>query len=386
MGDIKYYTVTLTAAGPVHIGSGQEISKKDCLYLSNERKVYILNSMRVFEGMKRLRLLSDYEKYLMDDRQKNFTFFINGFKISPAEYKSWAEYTLPLDGIANTMTQSRSRGGGSDNIAAFIKDAYGCPYIPGSSLKGALRTAIQGTLCEKDRGDFAGIARSISNAGADSRTRFLRSENDRLSKELFYKVKADEKHPDNAVNDMFRGLRISDSAPLSVSDLILCTKNDRLPDGSESKSPIPLKRECLKPGTRIRFDMVIDEKYFSQTIDLVTEAIDTFYNNYRRTFLSAFPKLTSEGTAGAHRIYIGGGAGFATKTTVYPLYADKDRAVEAVQKILVNTTSTRREHDPHKHSSDMRKYHISPHMRKCTKYRSTYYDFGLCGIDIEEKV
>lgn len=384
MGDIKYYTVTLTAAGPVHIGSGQEISKKDCLYLSNERKVYILNSMRVFEGMKRLRLLSDYEKYLMDERQKNFTFFIKDFGISPAEYKSWAEYTLPLDGIANTVTQSRSRGGGSDNIAAFIKDAYGCPYISGSSLKGALRTAIQGALCEKDRGNFTGIARSISNAGADSRTRFLKNENDRLSRELFYTVKADPKHPDNAVNDMFRGLMISDSAPLSVSDLILCRKTDRLPDGSEKQ--LPITRECLKPGTRIRFDMVIDEKYFSQTIDLVTEAIDTFYNNYRRNFLSAFPKLPSEGAAGAHRIYIGGGAGFATKTTVYPLYADRDRAVETVQKILVNTTSTRREHDPHKHSSDMKKYHISPHMRKCTKYRSTYYDFGLCDIDIEEKV
>ena len=40
--------------------------------------------------------------------------------------------------------QSRSRGGGSDDIMAFIKDPFGCPYIPGSSIKGALRTAIQG--------------------------------------------------------------------------------------------------------------------------------------------------------------------------------------------------------------------------------------------------
>ncbi len=384
MSDIKYYTVTLTAAGPVHIGSGQEILKKDCLYMSNEKKVYIMDSMRVFEGMKKLKLLSDYEKYLMDEKQKNFTFFVNNYRISPAEYKSWSVYTLPLDNIANTMTQSRSKGGGSDNIAAFVKDTYGCPYIPGSSLKGTLRTAIQGTLCERNRDKYSDLANKISRAEYRSRTRYLSDENRQLSQELFYTANADEKHKGNAVNDMFRGLRVSDSAPLSTDDLVLCQKIDRLPDGTEKS--LPIKKECLRPGTEITFDMVIDRKYIKLSDESIIKAVDAFYANYSRNFLSAFGKLTSAEAARGHRIYIGGGSGFATKTTVYPLYSDKERAVQTVQKILSNTTSTRSLQDPHKHMADAKKYHISPHMRKCTKYRSTYYDFGLCCIDISEKV
>ncbi|MCM1578180.1 MAG: type III-A CRISPR-associated RAMP protein Csm5 [Ruminococcus sp.] len=384
MNDIKHYTVTLTAAGPVHIGSGREISKKDCLYLSNERKVYILDSMKVFGGMKRSGLLKDYEKYLMDDSQKNFTFFIKSHNITPAEYKSWAAYTLPLDGMGNTLTDSRSRGGGSDNIAEFLKDSLGCPYIPGSSLKGALRTAIQGTLCERDREKYSGIADRISSAECRYRTSYLRSENRQLSEKLFHTVQADPKHPENAVNDMFRGLRISDSKPLPAESLILCQKIDKLPDGTDKA--LPIKRECLKPGTKITFEMTIDRKYIKLSESSILKAADAFYGNYRKNFLSAFPKITTADTAGGHLIYIGGGTGFPTKTVVYPLYADKERAVRIVQNILVNTTSARRLYDPHKHSADAKKYRVSPRMRKCTKYKNSYYDFGLCSIDISEKV
>ncbi len=384
MSDMKYYTVTLTVEGPVHIGSGMEILKKDCLYMSNERKVYILDNMKVFEGMKKLKLLADYEKYLMDERQKNFTFFVRNYNISPAEYKSWAAYTLPLDDIADTTSQSRSKGGGSDNIAEFVKDSYGCPYIPGSSLKGALRTVIEGTLCERDRDKYSNYANKIENAEFRNRRKYLEREESQLAQELFYTVPADEKHPWNAVNDMFRGLRISDSFPLSTNDLILCQKIDSPPDGKSK--PLPIKRECLKPGTKIVFDMEIDRKYIKLSDSSIIKAVDAFYENYRKIFLSVFPNLDSAETAGGHRIYIGGGSGFATKTVVYPLFENRDRAVRAVQKIMINTTSTRNTQDPHKHYADAKRYRISPHMRKCTKHRGVYYDFGLCEIDIVEKV
>lgn len=378
MSDMKYYTITLTVEGPVHIGSGREILKKDCLYMSNERKVYILDNMKVFEGMKKLKLLADYEKYLMDEKQKNFTFFVKNYNISPAEYKGWTAYTLPLNDIADS-----SKGGGSDNIAEFVKDSYGCPYIPGSSLKGALRTVIEGTLCERDKEKYK-YANKIENAEYRNRRSYLAREEKELSQKLFYTVGADEERPRNAVNDMFRGLRISDSVPLSTDDLVLCSKIDRSPKGINNVPP--LKRECLKPGTKIVFDMEIDLKYFKFDANSIIEFADAFYKNYRKNFLSVFPKLDSAETVGGHRIYIGGGSGFATKTVVYPLFEDRDRAVRSVQKIMINTTSTRKTQDPHKHYTDAKRYHVSPHMRKCTKHRGVYYDFGLCSIDILEKV
>lgn len=35
-----------------------------------------------------------------------------------------------------------------NDLNTFVKDAFGRPYIPGSSLKGALRTAILNDLKE----------------------------------------------------------------------------------------------------------------------------------------------------------------------------------------------------------------------------------------------
>ena len=67
----------------------------------------------------------------------------------------------------------------------------------------------------------------------------------------------------NAVNNCFSGIRVSDSEPLSVSDLMLCRKTDLLPD--ENENSISVKRECLKPGTKVKFSMEIDESLLIST-------------------------------------------------------------------------------------------------------------------------
>lgn len=372
--NILHYTLTLTAIGPVHIGSGEEISKKECLYLSNERKVYILDPMKVFNGMKKLKLLKDYEKFLLESSMKNFTYFVNDYKISPLEYKSWAAYILPLDNVYN-MNES-------DNIMAFVKDPYGMPYIPGSSLKGAIRTAVQNTMIEKDRNVFKTEASQIMSEDFRNKRAYLSRQEKNISETLFCTLEKDKNRKGNAVNDIFQGLRISDSRPLSVEDLILCGKTDILPDGNPPKTSVPMKRECIKPGTKIVFDLDIDRSIIKLSDKSIYRAADSFYQSYRENFLSSFKKLDTTENAGEHLIYIGGGAGFATKTSVYSLYDSKEKGTSAVQKILVNTTSTKRKSDPHKHYLDLKKYHVSPHTRKCTKYRGNIYDMGLCSIDI----
>ena len=377
------YKVTLETAGPVHIGSGTDINKKDCLYMTNEKRVYIMDSMKVFEGMKKNNLLRSYEQFLLDPEQKNFAVFVREHGIKPDEYKGWASYTLFLNDILAVTDNSRSNGGGIDTISAFIKDAYGCPYIPGSSLKGALRTAFENTFCQKDMQKYQGIVRNIETEKFENRARYLSASNRSLSAGIFNLLERDEKIKSNAVNDIFSFIRVSDSEPLNVSDLVLCQKVDVYTDGNTKN--LPLKRECLKPGTRITFNIEIDKSYMDikggEQIDLsgslLYEVIDMSYKNYCDSFLSAFKKVSSVSSLAGHLIYIGGGSGFATKTSVYPLFDNRVRAASAVENIMVNTTSP-----VHKHRQDIRKYNISPHMRKCTRYKGELYDMGLCKIEI----
>lgn len=59
-GKITNYKVTLEVRGPVFIGSGQTISKKDSLWVFGEKKVYVLDMMKVFDGLKKVGLLKAY--------------------------------------------------------------------------------------------------------------------------------------------------------------------------------------------------------------------------------------------------------------------------------------------------------------------------------------
>lgn len=382
---MRYYEFTLETIGPVHIGSGKEISKKECLYVPKEKKIYIMDEKKMIEGILALGKQDSFTKYLMDSRQNNLLDFVRDNMISPDKYRKWKAYVLDDDNAAN-VGNSRSRGGGSDNVHAFMKDAYGCPYIPGSSLKGALRTIIQGCLLNNDTAKFSSERRNVETERFEKRTRYLSQTEKSISQRLFYTLQRPDAKPYNAVNDCFSGIRISDSAPLSVKDLILCRKTDVLTDGTEKS--LPIKRECLKPGTKITFSVEIDESLFDTDSERIIGCIDEFYDIYASAYLAAFPESASYAPKkGEHVMYLGGGAGYATKTSVYPMYDedDIDRAVKTVQNIMVNTTSTRQKQDPHNHRYDSDRYDVSPHTLKVAVIGSKRYEMGLCRVSISQK-
>ena len=379
---MRYYTFTLEAIGPIHIGSGKEISKKECLYVPQEKKIYIMDEKKMFSRIMAIGKQDRFTRYLMDSRQKNLMDFINDNQIRPEEYKKWAAYVLDDTAAAN-VRNSRSKGGGSDNVHSFMKDAYGCPYIPGSSLKGALRTIIQSCLVNDDMKCFSDERKTIETAEFERRNNYLTAPEKNISQKLFYTLDRPDAKFYNAVNDCFSGIRISDSEPLSVKDLILCRKTDLLPDGTVNS--ISVKRECLRPGTKVTFSVEIDETMFDIDCDRLMKYMDDSYDRYREDFLAAFPEdACHNAKVGEHLIYLGGGSGYATKTTVYPLYDNIDSAVKTVQKIMVDTTSTKRDNDPHKHRYDSERYDVSPHTMKTAIIGGKKYEMGLCRVNMTE--
>lgn len=78
-----------------------------------------------------------------------------------------------------------------------------------------------------------------------------------MLEQTFHTLEKEKVKKENAVCDELSGLRISDSRPLYVQDLILCQKIDKGMDGNNQI--LPIFRECLKPEIKIYFDMTIDE-------------------------------------------------------------------------------------------------------------------------------
>ena len=135
-------------------------------------------------------------------------------------------------------------------------------------------------------------------------------------------------------------------------------------------------RECLKPDTKIEFEVTIDEKECSVTKEEIISAVEIFNRIYNEKFVSSYIEKNSfiDMKSGSY-LYIGGGVGFASKTEIFTLF-EKNKAAAVTQRILSNTSKK------DKHNDDVRNHGISPRTIKCTKYHGKTYQMGLCKLEI----
>ena len=129
----------------------------------------------------------------------------------------------------------------------FQRDAQGHAYIPGSSIKGALRTAWLLSAVLADR--------STGHSLAPNRRATFPEE--KYVNQLHLRTLKDGSIASDAVNSIFRGIQISDSLSIPDNCMMLAGKTDSATDGGTHS--INLCRECVAPGTAIRFKLTLDQ-------------------------------------------------------------------------------------------------------------------------------
>ncbi|MGN1317648.1 MAG: type III-A CRISPR-associated RAMP protein Csm5 [Lachnospirales bacterium] len=368
MNNILIYNISLEVTGPIHIGSGVKLERTD--YIKNKNTIYVLNPIKLFDGLKSLNLLHTFENDILGQSKGDMTAFVKKNNIAYEDYIKWSDYNYKITDDIKNNTQ----------ILTCIKDAYNLPYIPGSSLKGCIRNAVLNSrFMASDK--FKDLELSVERGLKEekSRKQYLKRESKKADS-IFYTYNTKSNVNPDISNDIFKGLRISDSKPLKQEDIILCQKIDVSTDGRKRK--LPVFRECIKPGTIIDFTLEIDKSIFTLDIDKLILSIKAFYINQKKCFLSKYPQIATDKLKG-NLIYLGGGAGFVSKTAVYSLFKDKQKGLKAVSIILDKVDSTNKGKKVGKHLLDPTKYGVSPHTRKCTQYNNTLYDFGLCKIDFK---
>ena len=160
-----------------------------------------------------------------------------------------AGYLTKEDFTADSpLFRYRLRGEPAMNqISEQIKDVFGRPYLPGSSLKGALRTvlAVGGATVRKLRFDRLGRSRSWAAQPVE--------------RELFGR---------NPNYDLLRALQVSDSQPVSPDRLSLVrvniypTAGQRTPYGRQRGLDVDV--EALRQGTTFRVPIKIEGYLFSE--------------------------------------------------------------------------------------------------------------------------
>lgn len=363
---MKNYLLTLRTEAPVFVGSGEKIGKKEYLFLPDQRLVCIPDMAKMFRDFERRGLTGAYEEYLLRD-QRDFAVWLREKGILvPRQLPPWIAYSVDS---ADAVFEDR----GKKEILAFIKDPYGCPYVPGSSVKGMLRTVLLSARLLEDQAGRSAAAQSIRQADLRvPRPRLLARETGQVEQRYLYTLKRPGELPANKVNDMMSGLRVSDSQPLNTDDLILCQKIDITTDGQQKR--LPILRECLRPGVEITFSLTLTEE-FPYSAEQLLRAAERCRGAYEQCFRRAFP---AGDIRGGGSVYLGGGCGYATKTFAYPLLGKS--GVETVSRII-DSTLPGNVRNQHKHRLDRQKG-VSPHMLKCTQYQGQIYEMGACSVEI----
>ena len=357
---LEVYDLKLTVVTPFFVGDGIELDKRSYLYNRSRKSVSMIDLERLFKLIVNKRLTDAYEAFMLGGGKDLYEFLrynrvpeqaINDLIL----YSVDAENAIVIDKYGKPKPQ---------NIHTFIRDAYGNPYVPGSSVKGALRTIILQKLILDDRNH-----KNIEDK--DVKWKFDKTIDSRYLCTLALNDKTD-----NPLNSIMRGVRISDSQPLSNSDLTLSKKIDVHTDGSDKD--IPVVRETLKPQSELQFKLTLDQGLLKNQItpDYILDAVNRYADYYYDTYIMKFKKAYDEADIDYNDCLIfGGGSGFFTKSLLYP-YFGEERALKITSELM------KRNYKNGKHYLDQ-KQGISPRTLKYTKFRQKLLPLGVCKIEIK---
>lgn len=369
---LEHYEGKIYALSPIYVGSGEKIKKNAYIYAPRNHRVVISDIEKMYTALRKKGLEREFTNYLMSsgNRGPSLAQWLGSQRISEKEWREWKQYEMDA-GEAFLKPEARPK-----EIDSFCKDAYGMPYVPGSSIKGMLRTALLAAEIENNPEEYRRIASEISvNAQERSnRVRCLAKETQKLEQQAFYTLRREERSS-SAVNDHMAGLMVGDSDPIELEQLTLSQKIDFTLDGTER--PLPILRETLKPGTEIRFSLTIDRTLCPYSIKEIESALDQFQKTCYDNFYMRFHRGTKEKGV----VWLGGGCGFPTKTVLYPMFGRK--AVRVIDQINRNTLHPK-VYAQHKHAKDVG-LGVAPHVCKCTKYQGKLYDMGMGRIEFSRQ-
>ena len=275
MDHLTVCDLILTTRSPLHIGSGNTCAKTDYLFDPRTETVSMINPDALLAWLYRGQLADRYERFVLSGDTRLFH-FLKDCGITDRELDQLCLYRV---NASDALDDSHSL----KEIHTFIRDSRHQAYIPGSSVKGALRTVIlSGLIAKEKKGRWPDATRKTESARQMQKLEGLYLDTLTLKKDKFGNVANDP------VNSILRGLSISDSEPIPDENLILVGKNDVDEKGEYKK--LPLCRECIRPGTELRFKMTMDHSALPKvfTAETLVQMIRDFDAFYQKTYLSRF--------------------------------------------------------------------------------------------------
>lgn len=367
MNKIQQYNMILETVSPIHIASGNTLNTTQYLYDRAAGKVHFVDEQAWIKFLNERDLLGKFESFVTSS-EKGFLYrWLVENKVKEKEMQDF------IIGSASVSVDTRESW---HEIATNISSVNDKQYIPGSSIKGALRTAILYAFIRKDKDLRERYWREIKSLGYGLKKDLERLAN-KLEKEILYKLDSNKKNATAIVNDSMRGLRVSDARLIDKNlETLLVNKIDVVNmgnNGETKEKEIPTYRECFPLKTKLEFEITIDplllNKIGIKDIKQILTMSSLFTQNSLQQLQKGFHQdfyAIDNGYEQAN-IMLGGGAGFIGKTLLYALAPNEEAGREIVKKALPFP----------KHKHELLDKIISPRTLKTCKIRGAQYVMGL---------
>ncbi|RKU14240.1 type III-A CRISPR-associated RAMP protein Csm5 [Candidatus Poribacteria bacterium] len=339
---VKYQLKTIT---PVHIGTGETLSQIDGFY--NNGQWHRIDIDAVLATIPE----SELNRLTIAMGQHNF---------------QWDKY-LPTSQTSTSYTLPCPQDPRETEIREAMKDAFGRPMIPGSSIKGAIRTALLWDLIDGDN----------TEAKKELKEQLQRRDNrSGIGQKIEQQVLGNDPN-----HDLMRVVQVSDTSPIPIEALemgvawtVTLSRNNNLVQKREGNREYKTFIEQIRPEQTFDFSIKIDKSLFGQrekrelrysdrqqralceelaeVCNFVANGIAKdeaeFYDYYRLPELANFYESLSNQIEnlpdGVFVLPIGWGTGYRAKTVTELLAGDDDDLMNLRKRYGLGQSRSRRGH------------------------------------------
>ena len=385
---IDHAQLTLTIVSPTNIGGPEKLTTKDYMYNYDAGEVYLLNNYEWFRFLARHNKLTEFEVYMQDEmiRSNGRTMYDWAKNAIGATQLTKDILGSAIGSIMKSSIYNKGRKNSLNDITPQIRGANGDVYIPGSSIKGAIDSAIISHMLRNNKAFRSNVQRELRKVLDVYKRKNARS----LFKDIFKMVNlAILKHIHVLTNNegkpfkgilasAFRGISVSDAMPMAAIQTEVLKKEDSCID-EDGTHAISVHRECILPNQKFSFTLTLDTAMtreigitsVNQVLDILQEDFDAIHkllaSKFKKVSPSIFKALESANA------YIGSNTGFVQKTIIMSAFTDDEKTGIDIIRAILDVNFPKAKHD-------IKDKVMAPRALNLVKWNGHYYEMG--GIHI----
>ena len=385
---IDHAQLSLTIVSPTNIGGPEKLTTKDYMYNYDAGEVYLLNNYEWFRFLARYNKLAEFEIYMQNEMVRP-----NGRTMY-----DWAKNTIgasqltkdvlgpAIGSIMKSSIYNEGRKNSLNDITPQIRGANGEVYIPGSSIKGVIDSAIISHMLRNNKAFRSTVQRELRKVLDVYKRKNARN----LFKDIFKMVNLailkhihiltnNEGKPFKAIlASAFRGISVSDAMPIEAIKTEVLKKEDTCVN-EDGTHEISVHRECILPNQKFSFTLTLDTAItkeigitsVNQVLEILQEDFDATHELLSSKFKKVSPSIFK--ALEPANAYIGSNTGFIQKTIIMAAFTDDEKTGIDIIKAILDVNFQKAKHDSKDHF-------MAPRAIKLVKWNGNYYEMG--GIHI----